>query len=100
MFFTSAMLERMPIAFASSSLLAGTTWGTLIVLLGIAVLGSAWPPVPERPRRHFADPSSLGERIDLETRIDLGHRVHDEGVGESAFPIGDQIQGPVGAGAD
>ena len=39
MFFTSSMLLRMPIAFASSSLFATSTWGTLAVLLGIAVLG-------------------------------------------------------------
>jgi serine/threonine-protein kinase len=39
MFFTSSMLLRMPIAFAVSSLFATSTWGTLAVLLGIAVLG-------------------------------------------------------------
>lgn len=33
------MLERMPMAFTSSSLLASSTWATLVILLGIAVFG-------------------------------------------------------------
>jgi hypothetical protein len=39
MFFTTSMLQRMPMTFAASSLLAGSTWATLVILLGIAALG-------------------------------------------------------------
>jgi len=39
MFFTTSMLQRMPMTFAASSLLAGSTRATLVILLGIAALG-------------------------------------------------------------
>jgi serine/threonine-protein kinase len=50
MFFTSSMLDRMPMAFASSSLLASSTWATLALLLGIAVLGFRLATRPGRSR--------------------------------------------------